>query len=210
MIDLPTTIESRLLHDLLPSADTAHQQVYPVEESTSKTDYGQDDLPDSSTATAENQSRIRRHIDSLVRSAKGELFEDGMDSGFSLGLFAAVAQHGKHAVTELGRQILGGTASSEIASEALRWLGRMPDIQSYRARRWLLERSLLCPCPRVRDGAIVGLASMGDPHSAAYVGQAVERETVDELRRDMAVVLDYLGALSGAVLTAKNSEESLV
>ncbi len=204
MTDCPTAIERFLLHNDRMSADTAQQDVRRFEAPTSKTSNGQEDFPESSTAAENNQNTVRQKIQDLVRSAKGEFFEDGMETGFSRGLFSVVATHEKHAVTELGRLILGGAATSEIASEALRWLGRMPDSKTYRARRWLLERCLLCPSPQVRDGAVLGLASMNDLHSVPYLKQAAEREPLDELHHEMVQVVGFMGASSSAVLTTKN------
>jgi hypothetical protein len=131
-------------------------------------------------------------FESLFRSS-GELnFEDGIETEFSKRLTALVRSYGP-----LSKDILAGlfedkTVSPEAQSEALRWLGRMEDQQSRETRLWLLERSLNSPAPIVRDGAILGLASMDDPRAIRYLRIAIEKEKLPELRSDMLEVLDQL------------------
>lgn len=80
----------------------------------------------------------------------------------------------------------------EVGGEALRWLGRIDHAESYEYRRWLLERSLSLSSTRVRDGAILGLASMDDKHAIPYLKRAIEEEQCSELKADMESVLEQL------------------
>ena len=82
--------------------------------------------------------------------------------------------------------------NAEIASEALRWLGRMDHPVSYHYRLWLLERGLRCSSAIVRDGATLGLASLDDHHAVTYLKQTIQREPCEELRKDMGQVLIQL------------------
>jgi hypothetical protein len=92
----------------------------------------------------------------------------------------------------LSHLILAKDIDEEVASEALRWLGRMEDTKSYSKRLWLLERGLASPSPIIRDGAALGLASLDDRHAIPYLRLAVEREELDELRFNLGQVLDQL------------------
>jgi hypothetical protein len=68
----------------------------------------------------------------------------------------------------------------------------MEDLKSYEFRRWLLERSLTLPLGVVKDGAILGLASMDDKHAIPYLKEATENESSTEIKQDMEQVLEQL------------------
>jgi hypothetical protein len=72
----------------------------------------------------------------------------------------------------------------------------MDHAPSYRFRLWLLERSLGSLKARIRDGAILGLSSLNDPHAISYLKLAIEQEKCSELRKDMEQVLAQLESIS--------------
>ena len=128
----------------------------------------------------------------LFESGKEQNFEDGTESEFSKAFIDLVKEYGVDAIEVLAHLIIEEKVNPEIASEALRWLGQIDHPASYRRRLWLLERSLSCSPARVRDGAILGLAFLDDPHAIPYLKQAIQREHVSELRTDMEQVLAQL------------------
>jgi len=150
------------------------------------------DLSEHSTALQETPAELSRKIAALFEAAKDEYFEDGMESEFSRELTALIAAYGNIAVHELAYLVLFEKVNAEVASEALRWLGNMPHGIPSHFRLWLLERSLLCSSAMVRDGAILGLASLDDPRAIPYIKWAIGREQCEELRKNMEQVLVQL------------------
>lgn len=129
----------------------------------------------------------------LFRLNKGEVFEDGMETRFASELVAYVYKYGNHAVEALTYLIIyDNTISAQVASEALRWLGNMEHPESYKFRLWLLERCLSHPSLYIRDGAIVGLSFLNDPHSMTYLEKAMKIEQLPGLVNDIKQVLAQL------------------
>lgn len=155
---------------------------------------------------ADEPTRVEERIDRIFRTAVDEDFEDGMSSRFSRELLEAVEQFGDPAMQEISYLILYNRMNQEVASEALRWLGRLSDRRTYGWRLWLLEKSLSSSSPVVRDGAVLGLASMGDPSSMTYLSGAIAEEECKELREDMQQALRELEAASSAAIAQKNQE----
>jgi hypothetical protein len=135
---------------------------------------------------------IEEKLDRLFRAAKDQIFEDGMESDFSKELILLVKKYGYFALGIITRLIVAEQVNAEVASEALRWIGHMDDPSSDLERLRLLERSLYCQSPRVRDGATLGLASMDDAHAVSHLKRAIARESYEELRKDFRQVLVQL------------------
>ncbi|MGB0383434.1 MAG: HEAT repeat domain-containing protein [Ardenticatenaceae bacterium] len=136
--------------------------------------------------------KLSKRIRALFAAAKEEVFEDGYESQFSRQLISLVERYGEQAIEPIIRLIVNEQVNPEVAAEALRWLGEIEEPLSRSSRRWLLERTLYSSSSRVRDGAILGLASLDDPHAIPYLRQAIEQESCPELREDMEQVLEQL------------------
>jgi len=147
---------------------------------------------ENSTVQQERPEEIDQEFTILFEAAKEQVFEDGMESEFSKELISLVKKYGDAAMEVVADLITNERVNAEVASEALRWLGRMDHSTSYHFRRWLLERSLGCSSAMVRDGAALGLASLNDPHAILYLKQAILREEHAELCEDMEQVLVQL------------------
>lgn len=147
---------------------------------------------ENSTVQQERPEEIDQEFTILFEAAKEQVFEDGMESEFSKELISLVKKYGDAAMEVVADLITNERVNAEVASEALRWLGRMDHLTSYHFRRWLLERSLRCSSAMVRDGAALGLASLNDPHAIPYLKRAILREGHIELREDMEQVLVQL------------------
>jgi hypothetical protein len=150
------------------------------------------EAPPSSTTYLPSSETVEQELRRLFAAACDEIFEDGMESVFSRGLVSLIKKYGNAAVETVTNFIAGEVVNPEVASEALRWLGHIDDPFTYRNRLLLLERSLWHSSARVRDGAILGLASLDDPSAIPYLEEAIEREQIQELRRYMIQVLDQL------------------
>src|SRR4051812_36288138 len=146
----------------------------------------------AATASLEGPIDLDEQIASLFRAAQDETFEDGMESRFSQDLCLLVRSVGQVAVEAIGELIEAPHRSYEGASEAMRWLGRLEDPPTQSIRLWLLEKALEHPSAKVRDGAALGLCSMGHAHAIPYLQQAIESEAISELRDDMQQILDEL------------------
>ncbi|MBT9160158.1 MAG: hypothetical protein DDT26_01431 [Dehalococcoidia bacterium] len=150
------------------------------------------------TTELKHPGDINQLVDAAFKEAIEQDFEDGMESEFSRRLPSLLRNYGIFAVQEIAHVITRGRVNSEVASEALRWLGRMDDPATHSSRLWLLEKSLASTSAQVRDGAALGLASMDDPDAIPSVKRAIERENYIELRKDMKQVLEDLEATRSA------------
>ena len=151
-----------------------------------------DEWAKSAAAQQDRLEEIWQQTQALFKAAKDQHFEDGIESVFSNELAAFVEKHGDAAIKALAHFITSETVNDEVASEALRWLGRMDHAPTYNVRLRLLERSLFCSSVRVRDGAALGLASMDDPHAITSLKQAIQKEKHNELHKDLQQVLTQL------------------
>lgn len=135
----------------------------------------------------------------LFAAARDEVFEDGMESSFSRRLTALVEKHGDQAIRFAAGYLDSAEFDEEVAAETLRQLGHSRHEPTHRSRLDLLVQGLSSESAMVRDGAILGLASLDDPGVISDVAEAVAREQDLELRDDMNDVLEQLRAtLSGA------------
>jgi hypothetical protein len=151
---------------------------------------------ESSTIKQHYSKELSEEIYSLFKASEEQNFEDGMESDFSKKLISAIEKYGDEAIEIISCLIIYEKTNAEIATEALRWLGWIDHPPSYRFRLWLLERSLNCSKARIRDGAILGLSYLNDPHAISYLQLAIDREKCTELREDMEQVLTQLESIS--------------
>jgi hypothetical protein len=158
---------------------------------------------ESATVKKEQEKEFESEVLDLFEAAKGEIFEDGIESRFSKELNRVIKTFGNDAVKLITNLIVSEYANPEVASEALRWIGRMNHPESYSNRLWLLESCLNSSSSRIRDGAILGLASMDDPNAIPYIKNAMKREYIIELKHDMKQVIDQLeNTIGGLHITA--------
>ena len=146
----------------------------------------------NSTIQQPTGEELKKRLEVAFRWAKDIQFEDGMENEFSRELLSLMERHENSAVDAVGELILSENVSPAVASEALRWLGGMDDATTYQKRLWLLEKCLFSSSPVVRDGAVVGVASMDDPSAIPYLRKARDKEPLNDLRKDMGQVLEQL------------------
>lgn len=133
----------------------------------------------------------------VFEKGASEFFEDGMDSNFAQELLLSVTEHGNAAIDAIAEYLFSSTANSDVGSEALR---RLADVEDQRilASRWaLLQRGLRHRSSRVRDGAIIGFASLDDRRALELLKSVATEEPVPELRRLIQKVIEQLGAAHG-------------
>ena len=158
------------------------------------------------------QAKLKAELEKMFAHARGEIFEDGMESDFSRNLVALIEQHQEPAIAALAELIAGDEVNAEVASEALRWVVHIENPATHQARLTLLEHSLSAPSARVRDGAALGLASMDDPASIDSVQEAINHECIEQLRQNLEQVLEQLVETrdeQSSLTTMLDSEEVL-
>ncbi len=134
----------------------------------------------------------RSAILDAIGSADLVEFEDGLENGFTNQLFDALRKYGNTAVEELATVIFLPGINVDAAAQALMFLGRVNHESSYLARSWVLQRGLFSSLDRIRDAAVVGIASLNDPRARESLSKAIERERSSYLREDMGRVLSFL------------------
>lgn len=137
----------------------------------------------------QNREEIRQSISLLIGTGQQEHFEDGMESDFSRGLISLIETYGEGAIEELADFVASGRMNGELAAEALVCLGRMEDPYTLVKRRSLLETNLFSSSYFIRDGTLLGLSYLDDPHAVPYLKRAIERESNAQLRRYMQQLL---------------------
>jgi len=168
-----------------------------------------DEQLDIATASALHQGKslkldspdIDLKIEALFQAYGNEDFEDGMDSELISEITASIQTYGTQAIETIRRIVLEQNLQPQMAFEALRWLGRVSHPESYRSRLFLLETCLGSPSRLMRDGAALGLASMKDSHAIPYLREAVAREKIQDLRKDLETVLSRLEKLPDAAIS---------
>ena len=136
-----------------------------------------------------NREEIRQSISLLLGIGQQEHFEDGMDNEFSQGLTSLIETYGEPAVEELADFVSSSQMNGELAAESLVCVGRIEDPATLIKRRSLLEASLSSSSHFIRDGALLGLSYLDDPHAIPHLKRAIERESSTQLRRYMQQVL---------------------
>ena len=124
----------------------------------------------------ENLTKIGNYIKGLFNAAKEEIFEDGIESQFSISLIKVIERHEEAALEVITNLIINESVNAEVASEALRWIGDMRHEPTHENRLNLLEQSLNCSSIKVRDGAVLGLSFLDDPRAIDSIKEAMKRE----------------------------------
>lgn len=152
-----------------------------------------------SSSTKNATKSLVEKFSRLFAAARDEVFEDGMESSYSRNLAILVEEYDDQAIKFAATYLGSEDYDEEVAAETLRQLGHSRHEPAYRSRLNLLVQGLSSESAMVRDGAILGLASMDDPVVIPDVEEAVKREQDPELREDMNDVLEQLRAtLTGA------------
>lgn len=134
---------------------------------------------------------INREILALITNTR-QLDDDETEEEFLRGLEETICRYRGSAIASLQRILLGSGINKTVAWEALAYLGAVKGAATHVSRRNLLERSLEHPSSLVRDGALVGLANLGDEHAIPHIQQAVRIEKNGRLRSEMERILTLL------------------
>ena len=158
-------------------------------------------VPEGSTASEELsfflrgellKSKLLKHLVEVANDASEEVFIDGVESVLSRELAKLVQTHGDVAVSAIALLVADYCDNSEIIGEIIRQLGYMDDPQTHRVRLRTIITHLESSDPRIRDAASLGLAALDDPAAVDAVCRALDRESSQQLRRNLGLVLDQL------------------
>jgi len=145
--------------------------------------------PEASTTCSSEMSSVEQDVAGLMGIVAPEELEHGADTPLIPALYLTIRQHGADAVFELAASIESSQMDPQLASWVLRWLGKLIDHPSHRARVWLLVRGLQSPVPMIRDGAALGLASIRDIRTVDALRTAAARERYSRLRRNIEMAI---------------------
>lgn len=150
---------------------------------------------DTSGLWFDYETVVNDALQELLTIGKTVIFEDGMNSRFSEYLTILLSsKHGVGAVEVISNLIIKEQVSPPIAREILKLFGDFEYPNPELARRIFdaLLRGLNTRFVDIKDGAILGLASIDDPKAIPYLKKAIERENNNELKDDMQQVLEQL------------------
>jgi hypothetical protein len=133
----------------------------------------------------------------IFEKGASEFFEDGMDSAFAQELLLSVMEYGNAAIDAIAEYVFSSTANPDVGSEALRRLGEVQDRRILASRWGLMQRALRHRSSQVRDGAVLGFASLDDRRALEILKSVEMEEAVPELRRLIQKVIEQLGAAHG-------------
>ena len=133
-------------------------------------------------------------VNETFSEAVEEVFVDGMESVFSRNLHTVIRSHRDMAIDAIDRVLRFDQPSAEVAGEALRQVGFVDDPPSHQRRLALILDHLDSSDPRIRDAASVGITALDDPVAIPRLREALLRENLPRLRRNLQLVLDQLKA----------------
>lgn len=138
-------------------------------------------------------SQLREKFIALFNSAKGEDFEDPLETEFASEFTYLLVKFGTLATAIVAEMVLGKQIEISIAAQALEIVGLFEHPSYYQDRKRLLELCLLkSDSAWVRDGAIRGISYMDDPHSLNLIELALNRENVTEIKDYILQVIEQL------------------
>jgi hypothetical protein len=149
-------------------------------------------VPEAGTAEFAAGTDLVTGVAAMFRIAREIVFEDGMDNPFSLGLKHLIAVQGKAGVAAIAGELERQDKRPHLVAETLRILGEIEDRLTPAERLWLLTQALSDQSAIVRDGALLGLASLDDPSALPYVKAALQRERSADLRSSLEQVVEQL------------------
>jgi hypothetical protein len=141
-----------------------------------------DVLAESSTEAVETDPALLDEVQELFEQGASEFFRDGVDSDFSRQLLRTLADHGRSGFQAIADYVFSGQAKPDVVSESLRWIADFDDASTLPQRWAILRRTLTDRSPRVRDGAILGFATLDDPRARPFLLEAKNLEQIGELR----------------------------
>lgn len=146
----------------------------------------------SSTSEVLTRQEIELSVISAIQRLKHWGLDDEAENSLLQDLKAIVKRWGNRAARVLGDIISNGIENPSVAREVLRAVGEIRDARTNRKRLLLLERALESKSLYVRDGALLGLASMCSVKSLPALRAAMNKEKGKIFREDIAQVIKLI------------------
>jgi len=124
--------------------------------------------------------------------AATERFHDGMQSNFANELEVLAQNHPFEIRPIIIRLLNEKNDSPDVFAEVMRWIGNTQAPISIEDRLIILSNGLDSSQYLVRDGAILGLASLDNPVAIPHLERAIAKESSPVLRKDMEQALQEL------------------
>lgn len=138
------------------------------------------------------QTEIANDLVGVFDLAKGEDFEDGVETEFSQKLEQFIEHYGSQAISAIQAAYNQKKFPEQYFAEALLWIGDMEHDSTRNLRRNLLENALKSESVFIRDAAVTGLSYLSDPRSIQPLSEALEKELAEGIRTNIEGVLAYL------------------
>ena len=154
---------------------------------------------ESATIAVHEDYDVEAKIDSILRVAADEDFEDGMEGRTSNHLNLFVAEHPIAGVQQLIARLNSRRMNQAVAADIVRILGRMKHGRSHHNRVYMAECLLYSESPVARDAGAIALSDLEDGGSISALQLAIEKESIPALKADMEASLDELVRNTDAV-----------
>ena len=128
---------------------------------------------------------VEEQLEQLISSAHEEQFEVGTDSRFARALQQLCERDPVTVLQSLRERLMGGEAGSDVLGEVLRWASRLEGSTIRTLVVELISTGLYHPSSLVRDAAALSFACFDEARAIVHLQQALEREQVPELRKDL-------------------------
>ena len=123
----------------------------------------------------------------IFNTARDEIFEDGMDSAFSVKLNRIICTHGVPAIEALERIMCMDSINAAVTEEALRQVGNLDDEGTHNRRLSLLVHALESRDPGIRDAASIGIEFMNDPTAIKSIQKAIDGEKYEHIQQNLVL-----------------------
>lgn len=147
---------------------------------------------DADDRRAAELQRLEAGLRVIFDDARGEEFEFGMDSQFSLSLAALFDAAPFDAVEVLDTVLNASKKNTDVLIEALRQIGLIEHSPTRPARSRMLIQYLQNKNVRIRDAACLGLAGLDDPSAIPAMRIALNKETSNVIKELMGQVITQL------------------
>ncbi len=137
-------------------------------------------------------SLVESKIKELFSFARYAEFDYGTDNEFRRRLESIVNEFGVTAINTIKKAINSQGIDLDAAWATLRYLGKIEQPSTYRHRLSVLIHMLDHASPKVRDGAVLGIASMDSSLAIPGLEFAIKKEKIADLRLDMELILRQL------------------
>jgi len=139
---------------------------------------------------ADNEA-LKQRVEALLRNYEFSSM-DTERGEFEQDLGALVLEGGSSVLHHLDSAITAQRLDPEATSDILGALGKIHHPETHRLRMQLLVKHLHHASRWARDGAALGLVSLGDSQALQPLRDAVGREQVPDLKRDLIRAVRYL------------------